>query len=67
MFAAHATAIGQSGFAAFAGVAVQETVLPFAANFRWLILAFHLFSIQLSRSANGWLTSRAFSAREARR
>lgn len=54
-FAAHAAAIGQSGFAAFGGVAIQKTVLPFAAHFRWLILAFHLFSIELCRTATGWV------------
>jgi len=42
-FAAHATAIGQGGLAALGGIAVQETVLAFPADFRRLILAFHKF------------------------
>jgi hypothetical protein len=40
-FASHAAAIGQRGFAALARIAVKKSVLPFAADFRWLILAFH--------------------------
>jgi hypothetical protein len=43
--ASDAAAIGQSGFAALGGVTIQKTVLPFAANFRWLILAFHVSSL----------------------
>jgi len=45
-FASHAAAIGQRGFAALARIAVKKPVLPFAADFRRLILAFHkLFSV----------------------
>jgi hypothetical protein len=40
-FASHAAAIGQRGLAALARIAVKKSVLPFAAHFRWLILAFH--------------------------
>jgi hypothetical protein len=40
-FAAHAAAVGQRGLAALAGIAVEKSVLPFAADFRRLILAFH--------------------------
>jgi hypothetical protein len=40
-FAAHAAAIGQRGLAALARITVKKSVLPFAADFRWLILAFH--------------------------
>jgi hypothetical protein len=40
-FAAHTAAIGQRGFAALARITVKKSVLPFAADFRWLILAFH--------------------------
>jgi hypothetical protein len=39
--ASDAAAIGQSGAAAFAGIAIQETMLAFAPDFRRLILAFH--------------------------
>ena len=39
--AAHAAAIGQGGLAALGRVAIQKTMLPLAANFRWLILTFH--------------------------
>ena len=45
-FASHAAAIGQRGLAAFARITVEKSVLPFAADFRRLILAFHkLFSV----------------------
>ena len=40
-FAAHPAAVGQGGLAALGRVAVQETVLPFAAYLRRLILALH--------------------------
>jgi hypothetical protein len=40
-FASHAAAIGKRGFAALARIAVKKSVLPFAADFRRLILAFH--------------------------
>jgi len=39
--ATHATAVGQRGLAALARIAVKKSVLPFAADFRRLILAFH--------------------------
>jgi hypothetical protein len=42
-FASHAAAIGKRGFATLARIAVEKSVLPFAADFRWLILAFHNF------------------------
>lgn len=42
-FAAHASAIGQSSLAALAAVAIQKAVLPFAADFRRLILSLHKF------------------------
>ena len=50
--AADAAAIGQDGFAALAGVAAQEAVLPLAADFRWLILALHNFN-SISTSLRG--------------
>jgi hypothetical protein len=34
-------AIAQSGAASFGGIALQEAVLAFAPDFRWLILTFH--------------------------
>jgi hypothetical protein len=40
-FTAHAAAIAQSGAAALARISIQESVLPFAAHFRWLILSLH--------------------------
>jgi hypothetical protein len=40
-FAAVPAAVAQDGAAAFAGITAQETVLPFAANFRWLVLSLH--------------------------
>ena len=40
-FPTHAAAIGQGGFAALGGITVQEAVLPLAADFGRLILAFH--------------------------
>jgi hypothetical protein len=40
-FATHAAAIGQGGLAALGGITVQEAVLPLAADFGRLILAFH--------------------------
>jgi tetratricopeptide (TPR) repeat protein len=40
-FAAHAAAVVQRGLAAFARIAGKKPVLPFAAHFLWLILAFH--------------------------
>jgi hypothetical protein len=39
--ATHPAPIGESGFAALGGITVQESVLPFAADFGRLILAFH--------------------------
>jgi len=42
-FAADAAAVGQRGLAAPARMAVEKPVLPFAADFRRLILAFHKF------------------------
>jgi hypothetical protein len=41
--ASNAAAIRQSGAPAFAGVAIQETMLAFAPDFRRLILTFHFF------------------------
>ena len=43
-FAAVAAAVGQRGLAALAGIAVEKSVLAFAADFRRLILAFHKFN-----------------------
>jgi hypothetical protein len=40
-FAAHAAAVAQDCPAALGGIAGQKAVLPFAANFRRLVLAFH--------------------------
>jgi len=40
-FASDPSAVGQGGSPTFGGIAVQKTVLPFPANFRWLILPFH--------------------------
>ena len=40
-FAAHAAAVAQRGAAALGGFAGEKSVLPFAADFRRLILAFH--------------------------
>src|SRR5438309_2201191 len=37
-----AAAIGQGGLPALAGITIQESVLPFAANLRRLILTFHM-------------------------
>ena len=39
--AAFAAAVGQRGLAAFARIAGEKPVLPLAAHFLWLILAFH--------------------------
>ena len=39
--AAHPAAVAQRGLAALRGVTIQETVLTFAPDFRWLILSFH--------------------------
>ena len=39
--AAIATAVGEGGLAALGGIAVEEPVLAFPADFRRLILAFH--------------------------
>jgi hypothetical protein len=41
-FATDATAIADDGFASFGGITFTETVLPLAADFRWLILSFHV-------------------------
>lgn len=49
-FAAHATAIGQNGPAALAGVARKEPMLPPAADFRRLILAFHKNRCSMNRN-----------------
>ena len=38
---ADAAAVGQGGAPALGRIAVQKAVLPFPANFRWLILPFH--------------------------
>ena len=43
-FAAVPAAVAQDGAAAFAGIAAQEAVLPFAPNFRRLILSLHKIS-----------------------
>lgn len=40
--AAHPAAVAQRGLAALGGVTIQETVLTFAPDFRWLILSFHV-------------------------
>jgi hypothetical protein len=47
-FAAEAAAVAQDGLAALARIAVEKSVLPFAADFRWLILAFHKFKFAIS-------------------
>src|ERR1041384_7673068 len=39
--AAHPASIAQNGAATLRRVAAEKAVLPFAADFRWLILAFH--------------------------
>jgi hypothetical protein len=44
-FAAVAAAVGERGLAALARIAVEKSVLPFAADFRWLILAFHKLNL----------------------
>jgi len=43
------TAIRQSGFATLARVAVQKTMLPFAAYLGRLILSFHISSVSSPR------------------
>jgi hypothetical protein len=48
--ATHAAAIGQRGLAALGGITIQETVLPLAADFRRLILAFHNLINSINRS-----------------
>jgi len=50
-FAAEAAAVGEDGLAALGGIAVEKSVLPFAADFRRLILAFHKF-----RFVSAWKT-----------
>jgi len=40
-FAAHAAAIPQNAFAALGRIAGQKAMLPLAADFRRLVLAFH--------------------------
>ena len=40
-FAPHPAAVAQGGPTAFGGFAGKESMLPFASDFRWLILAFH--------------------------
>ena len=50
-FAAVAAAVGERGLAALARIAVEKSVLPFAADFRRLILAFHKF-----RFVSAWKT-----------
>jgi hypothetical protein len=42
-FAAQSAAIAQDGAATARGPACAESVLTFASDFRWLILAFHKF------------------------
>src|SRR5687767_789103 len=41
-FAADAPPVAQNGAAALLGFAIEKPVLPFAADFRWLILPFHV-------------------------
>src|SRR5688572_25280486 len=41
-FATHAAAIGKNGLPALGGITAQETVLPFPAHLRRLILSFHV-------------------------
>ena len=48
-FAPGTAAIAEDGPPALFGVAAQETVLPFAADFRWLILSLHTLRISLAR------------------
>jgi hypothetical protein len=48
-FAANAAAIGQDAFAAFAGIAIQKSVLAFTPDLGRLILSFHLCAF-LSRA-----------------
>jgi len=45
--AASTAAIAQNGAATLFGLAIEKTVLPFAADFRWLILPFHVLSSNL--------------------
>jgi len=47
--ATNAPAIGQSSLAAFGGVTIQKAVLPLAADFRRLILAFHKLNGSIKR------------------
>jgi hypothetical protein len=42
-------AIGQGGFAAFGGIALQEAMLAFAPDFRRLVLTFHfIISVKIA-------------------
>jgi len=43
--AASAAAIAQNGAPALARIAAEKAVLPFAADFRWLILSLHKVSL----------------------
>src|SRR6266568_1672774 len=49
--APYPAAVAQDGAPALAGVAAQQSVLPFPANLRRLILAFHK-SVQVCRPAS---------------
>jgi len=44
-FTAFSAAIAQRGAAALGGFAGKKSVLAFAPDFRWLILAFHKFKL----------------------
>jgi len=67
-FAAVAAAVGERGLAALARIAVEKSVLPFAADFRWLILAFHkLKFVRASAPNERWrLTMKCFVSRIAK-
>jgi hypothetical protein len=51
-FATVAAAVAQRGAAAPGGFAGEKPVLPFAAHFFWLILAFHKFRFRLFSREN---------------
>jgi hypothetical protein len=63
-FASHAAAIPQCGLAAFGRIAIEKSVLPFAADFRRLILAFHKFKSLAPFALKIHLTERQSLARK---
>lgn len=64
-FASDAAAIGERGFAALGRIAVEKSVLPFASDFRRLILAFHKINVArvLARNELWRLTANRFVSR----